>query len=184
MVFFLVLVVTSICLAQQSAKSKELSSADTPSQKTEPKTVYILAGRLFDSTSDNVRETMIIVVEGDRIKSVSPATQLRVPPAAKVIDLSHSTVLAGMIDCHTHLDSRADRYNEIYHFKDTPFTHAFFAVGNARRTLESVSPLCETWARNPSSRLIFATRSPRGSPSVPESSRVDLEYPSPAGTVT
>jgi imidazolonepropionase-like amidohydrolase len=135
-VFFLLLVVSS-CFAQQPAKSKELTSADTSSQMAAPKTVYILAGRLFDSTSDNVRETMIIVVEGDRIKSVNPATQLRVPPGAKVIDLSHSTVLPGLIDCHTHLDSRADRYNEIYHFKDTPFTHAFFAVGNARRTLEA-----------------------------------------------
>jgi imidazolonepropionase-like amidohydrolase len=135
-VFFLLLVVTS-CLAQQSATSKGLSHADTSSQKAAAKTIYLLAGRVFDGTSDNVRETMIIVVEGDRIKSVSPATQLKVPAGGEVIDLSHSTVLPGLVDCHTHLDARADRYNEIYHFKDTPFTHAFFAVGNARRTLEA-----------------------------------------------
>ena len=42
-----------------------------------------------------------------------------------------------MIDCHTHLGSRADRYNEIYNFKDTPFDHAFAAVLNARKTLEA-----------------------------------------------
>jgi imidazolonepropionase-like amidohydrolase len=35
------------------------------------------------------------------------------------------------------MSSRADRYNEIYRFKDTPFSHAFAAVVHARKTLEA-----------------------------------------------
>jgi imidazolonepropionase-like amidohydrolase len=101
------------------------------------KTTYILAGRLFDSTGDNVRETQVIVVEGERIKSVGSATSIRIPSGANVIDLSHSTVLPGLIDCHTHLGSRADRYDPIYEFKDTPFDSAFAAVVNAKKTLEA-----------------------------------------------
>ncbi|MGH9547066.1 MAG: amidohydrolase family protein [Terriglobales bacterium] len=106
-------------------------------QAPPPKVSYILAGRLFDATSDNVRENVVIVVEDERIKSVASAADVKIPPGAKVIDLSQATVLPGLIDCHTHLGARADRYNEIYNFKDTPFDHAFSAVLNARKTLEA-----------------------------------------------
>jgi imidazolonepropionase-like amidohydrolase len=107
------------------------------SQTPTPKTTYILAGRLFDSTSDTVRQNVLITVEGDRIKSVAANTSMQPPQGATVIDLSHSTVLPGLIDCHTHLSSRADRYDPINRFKETPFDHAFFAVVNARKTLEA-----------------------------------------------
>ena len=48
-----------------------------------------------------------------------------------------AALLPGLIDCHTHLGSRADRYYEIYDFKSTPFDHAFSGVVNARKTLET-----------------------------------------------
>ena len=112
-------------------------AAPPAGEKTAPKVSYILAGRLFDATHDTVREHVVIVVEDERIKSIASAADLKIPPGSKVIDLSQATVLPGLIDCHTHLDSRADRYNEVYRFKDTPFSHAFAAVVNARKTLEA-----------------------------------------------
>jgi len=125
---WLVLLFPILSLAQATSVSQASTSS---------KTTYILAGRLFDSTGNNVKESMVIIVDGERIKSVGSASSVKVPAGANVVDLSHATVLPGLIDCHTHLGSRADRYNEIYQFKDTPFSHAFFAVGNARKTLDA-----------------------------------------------
>ncbi|HEY1938277.1 MAG TPA: amidohydrolase family protein [Candidatus Angelobacter sp.] len=106
-------------------------------QTAPTKTVYIRAGHLFDGTGDKARDNMVIVVVGDRIQSVGTANAVSIPAGATVVDLSHATVLPGLIDCHTHLGARADRYDEIYNFKDTPFQSAFAAVVNARKTLEA-----------------------------------------------
>jgi len=117
--------------------SAQTSSAAGTADHAAPKTTYVLAGKLFDATSDAVRQNVVITVVDERIQSVTPNAAGAIPAGANVIDLSRATVLPGLIDCHTHLSSRADRYNEINRFKDTPFDHAFFAVVNARKTLEA-----------------------------------------------
>ncbi|HET6180071.1 MAG TPA: amidohydrolase family protein [Candidatus Sulfotelmatobacter sp.] len=126
-------VVAAVLVLIGSGRAQTSGAADKPA----PKTTYIIAGRLFDATSDSVRQNVVIVVEDERIKRVTPNSANAIPAGANVIDLSHATVLPGLIDCHTHLSFRADRYNEIYRFKDTPFDHAFAAVVHARKTLEA-----------------------------------------------
>ncbi len=125
----LIAVMTATAFAQQPAQS--------PVNKPAPKITYIRAGRLFDGTSDTIRQNVVVVVQDDRIQNVGPEGAASIPSGATVIDLSHATVLPGLIDCHTHLGSRADRYDEIYRFKDTPFQRAFAAVVHARKTLEA-----------------------------------------------
>jgi len=120
---------TATAFAQQPAQP--------PVNKPAPKITYIRAGRLFDGTSDTIRQNVVVVVQDDRIQNVGPEGAASIPSGATVIDLSHATVLPGLIDCHTHLGSRADRYDEIYRFKDTPFQRAFAAVVHARKTLEA-----------------------------------------------
>jgi imidazolonepropionase-like amidohydrolase len=65
--------------------------------------VVIHAGVLIDGKSDQPRRDQIIVIRGKRIESVSDAASARIPAGANTIDLSHSTVLPGLIDSHTHI---------------------------------------------------------------------------------
>jgi len=100
------------------------------------KTTYVKAGKLFDSQSGTYHSDVVLVIEGERIKSVE-ATGFAIPANAQVVDLSHAYVLPGLIDCHTHLGFRADRYDPIWDFKYTPFDSAIAGVVNAKKTLEA-----------------------------------------------
>jgi imidazolonepropionase-like amidohydrolase len=68
-----------------------------------PKTIAIRAGHLFDSKSGQVLTNQVVVIQGDRIVEVGPASSVKVPATAEVIDLSRSYVLPGLIDAHTHM---------------------------------------------------------------------------------
>jgi imidazolonepropionase-like amidohydrolase len=102
-----------------------------------PPPVYVKAGHLFDGTSDNLRDNVVLLIEGERITRVAPAGEVTIPSGAEVVDLSHAWVLPGLIDCHTHLSYRADQYDPINEVKLTPFDFGFYAVVNANRTLQA-----------------------------------------------
>lgn len=64
----------------------------------------IKAGRLFDARTGQMLSNQAILVEGDRIKEVGSAAAVAPHAAnARVIDLSSSTVLPGLIDAHNHV---------------------------------------------------------------------------------
>src|SRR6202171_2227994 len=63
----------------------------------------IRAGTLIDGKPNSPRHDQAIVIRGNRIESVSDAASSKMPADAKVIDLSHATVLPGLIDSHTHI---------------------------------------------------------------------------------
>jgi imidazolonepropionase-like amidohydrolase len=122
-------------LCALAALAAALPAALAQKPASPPPTVYVRAGHLFDATSDQLRDNMLLVIEGERIARVAPAADVTIPAGAVVVDLSRDWVLPGLIDCHTHLEFRADQYNPINDVKFTPFQGGFNGVVNARNTL-------------------------------------------------
>lgn len=63
----------------------------------------VRAARLFDSESGKMLNDQVVVIRGQRILEVGPATQVKLPAGATLIDLGNATVLPGLIDAHTHM---------------------------------------------------------------------------------
>jgi imidazolonepropionase-like amidohydrolase len=64
--------------------------------------IVIRAGVLIDGQSDTPKQHQLIFVRGERIEKITDGSAA-IPASAKVLDLSSSTVLPGLIDSHTHL---------------------------------------------------------------------------------
>ena len=65
-----------------------------------PHRLAIRAGKLIDGKRDKPLENALIVIEDDKIVSVSAGGT--VPAGVEIIDLSGATVLPGFVDTHTH----------------------------------------------------------------------------------
>src|SRR6266404_2542785 len=81
-------------------------------EKAAAKKIAIRAGRLIDGKSDTPIANALIMVEGERIVSVSAGGTA--PAGVEVIDLSKATVLPGLVDTHTHLLLNGDITAEDY----------------------------------------------------------------------
>jgi imidazolonepropionase-like amidohydrolase len=109
------------------------SAAAQASKATAPPTsTAIRVGRLIDGRGGAPVANAVILIEGERITAVGPG--LTIPPGATVIDLSRSTVLPGLIDCHTHITSAP---GEAGAFRRSFVDAAILAPGYAKATLEA-----------------------------------------------
>lgn len=92
----------------------------------------IKCGRLFDGRTLTIRSNVVVLVHGNRIRSLGKSDAI--PADAKVIDLSRATVLPGLIDCHTHMFLHGIPYEDALLKKSLQY-RAILASVAARKTL-------------------------------------------------
>jgi len=100
----------------------------------EPALIAIRAGRLVDVERGEVRRDQVVLIRGDRIAAVQPASA-KIPSGARIIDLSRFTVLPGLIDCHTHLIGDIQSADVLLPLERSEAQETFSGVRNARATL-------------------------------------------------
>lgn len=96
--------------------------------------VAIKCGRLIDGKSNEVRENVTVLVQGNKITAVG--RDVSIPPGARVLDLAKETVLPGLIDTHTHLFLHEGDYDEQL-LKWSQAKRAIYATNHAKLTLEA-----------------------------------------------
>lgn len=114
-ILFLLLTIFPV---QVSAQSKQVT--------------VLRAARMLDVTSGKMIGPAVIVIEGDRIMAVNPAS---LPKGAKEIDLGDVTLLPGLIDMHTHITGQLGLDSFVRPVRDTAADEALLGVYYARKTL-------------------------------------------------
>ncbi len=103
---------TALCAQEQSLPGPWRGAGSTPCRGSDggvvqcpqaPRAVAVKAGHMFNSKTGQMLADQVVVLTGERITAVGPSSQVKIPAGAQVIDLSHATVLPGLIDGHTHM---------------------------------------------------------------------------------
>jgi imidazolonepropionase-like amidohydrolase len=67
------------------------------------KATLLKAHRAIDGTGSETMHDVQVLVVGDRIKHIGKAESFEVPSDASTIDLGDTTLVPGLIDCHSHV---------------------------------------------------------------------------------
>lgn len=95
---------------------------------------FIQCGKMLDVASGTTKQSMTIVVEGNKIVDIKEG-YVSGTGSDKVIDLKNKTVLPGLIDCHVHLESQFSRSSIIDAVRQSDADIAFQSAVYAKRTL-------------------------------------------------
>src|SRR5215216_2588523 len=84
-----------MCLAMVFPQAQQTKSVDT---------VYLLKpAHIFDGESAQVHDNWVVLVRGEKIEVVGPASSVNAPAGARVIDLPGFTLMPGLIEAHSHV---------------------------------------------------------------------------------
>ena len=103
--------------------------AQAPSQAQR---LVLRAARMLDVEAGRIVPNARVVIEGDKIVAVNPAT---LPEGVRVMELGDVTLMPGFIDAHTHLSGEIGPNMLLEPVQETEIDAAFKAVKNGRTTL-------------------------------------------------
>jgi len=119
-----------------------LAAASQPADAQAPRTVAegvpiaLRAQRLIVGDGTTIDQP-VVVVQGERIVAVGTAATVQLPRGARIIDLSGHTLLPGLIDSHTHINSSDNDGGDMAVLKETGAHAAIYGVVNAKKTLDA-----------------------------------------------
>src|SRR5260370_30021355 len=80
-----------------------LAQPQSPAPKP-PDTIYLLKPtHIFDGESAQLHDGWVVLVRGEKIEAVGPASEIKAPAEARVIELPGLTLMPGLIDAHSHV---------------------------------------------------------------------------------
>jgi imidazolonepropionase-like amidohydrolase len=94
-----------VCSIMISSLAQMTPSAQTQSTTPKPPdTIYLLKpAHIFDGESAQLHDNWVVLVRGQKIEAVAPASEIKAPADAKVIDLPGLTLMPGLIEAHSHI---------------------------------------------------------------------------------
>jgi len=94
-----------LCFTLASPFTQMTPSAQTQSPAPKPPdSVYLLKpAHIFDGESAQLHDGWAVLVRGEKIEAVGPASEVKAPADAKVIDLPGMTLMPGLIEAHSHV---------------------------------------------------------------------------------
>ena len=97
--------------------------------------------RIIDGTGAVPRDDQTVVIADGKIQWVGPATDAKVPPNARLLDLKDYTVLPGLVGMHDHMFFPMGGSPPMYSNMGTSFPRLYLALGvTTIRTTGSVAP--------------------------------------------
>lgn len=97
----------------------------------------IRAGMVWDGTGSEPIRDGVVLVNGERIEAVGPASTVSIPEDATVIERSGEFLMPGLIDAHTHITIIPGLGNQSGQKRRPIERQALRGARNMRRTLRS-----------------------------------------------
>jgi len=97
--------------------------------------------RVIDGTGIAAVDDQTIIITGDKISSIGPSSNAKVPAAAQIVDLTGYSVLPGLVGMHDHMFFPMGGNPPMYSDMGTSFPRLYLALGvTTIRTTGSVAP--------------------------------------------